>query len=126
MTDILQSGRAADFLAADHDVGDPFAAAIGAIPMAMVITDAHQPDNPITFANDAFLKLTGYPRDEVIGRNCRFLQGPGTDPAVVARLREAVASGQDIAVDILNYRKDGSSFWNTLHLSPVRGKTGEI
>jgi PAS domain S-box-containing protein len=126
MTDILQSGRAADILAAEHGVGDPFAAAIGAIPMSMVITDAHQPDNPITFANDAFLRLTGYPRDEVIGRNCRFLQGPGTDPAVVARLREAVASGRDVAVDILNYRQDGSSFWNALHVSPVRGKTGEI
>ena len=126
MTDILQSERAADLLAAEHGVGDPFAAAIRATRMAMIVTDARQADNPIIFANDAFLALTGYRRDEVIGRNCRFLQGPDTDPAVVSRLRDAVASGEDIAVDILNYRKDGSSFWNALYLSPVRGKAGEI
>jgi PAS domain S-box-containing protein len=126
MTDIPQSERAADLLAAAHGVGDPFAAAIRATRMAMTVTDARQADNPIIFANDAFLALTGYRRDEVIGRNCRFLQGPDSDPAVVSRLRDAVASGKDVAVDILNYRKDGSSFWNALYLSPVRDKAGEI
>jgi PAS domain S-box-containing protein len=94
--------------------------------MAMIITDAHQSDNPIIFANDAFLALTGYDRAEVIGRNCRFLQGPDTDPAQVDRIRKAVAEGEGIAVDILNYRKDGTTFWNALYLSPVRGKSGEI
>jgi PAS domain S-box-containing protein len=126
MTDILRSERAAEELAAEHGVGDPFAAAIRATRMAMIVTDARQADNPIIFANDAFLALTGYHRDEVIGRNCRFLQGPDTNPADVEKLREAVAHGEDIAVDILNYRKDGSTFWNALYLSPVRGKTGEI
>ena len=113
-------------LAAEHTVGDPFAAAIRATRMAMIVTDARQADNPIIFANDAFLALTGYHREEIIGRNCRFLQGPDTDPAAVAALRDAVAKGEDVAIDILNYRKDGTTFWNALYLSPVRGKTGEI
>lgn len=126
MTDMLQSERAADQLAAEHGVGDPFAAAIRATRMAMIVTDARQSDNPIIFANDAFLALTGYQRHEVIGRNCRFLQGPDTDQAQVDRIRDAVARGEDVAVDILNYRKDGSTFWNALYLSPVRGKAGEI
>jgi PAS domain S-box-containing protein len=126
MTDILRSERAAEELAAEHGVGDPFAAAIRAARMAMIVTDAHQPDNPIIFANDAFLALTGYHRDEVIGRNCRFLQGPGTDPAAVATLRRAVANGEDVTIDILNYRKDGATFWNALNLSPVRGESGRI
>lgn len=126
MTDIVRSERAAEELAAEHGPGDPFAAAIRATRMAMIVTDARQADHPIIFANDAFLKLTGYHRDEVIGRNCRFLQGPDTDPAAIERLRRAIAAGEDIAIDILNYRKDGSSFWNALYLSPVRGKSGEI
>jgi PAS domain S-box-containing protein len=126
MTDMLQSERAADRLAAEHGAGDPFAAAIRATRMAMIVTDARQSDNPIIFANDAFLALTGYDRAEVIGRNCRFLQGPDTDPRSVETLRHAVAKGEDVALDILNYRKDGSTFWNALYLSPVRGKTGEI
>ncbi len=126
MTDMLQSERAADQLAAEHGAGDPFAAAIRATRMAMIVTDARQSDHPIIFANDAFLALTGYDRAEVIGRNCRFLQGPDTDPVQVDRIRHAIAGGEDIAVDILNYRKDGTTFWNALYLSPVRGKAGEI
>ena len=126
MTDMSQSERAADQLAAEHGAGDPFAAAIRATRMAMIVTDARQSDHPIIFANDAFLALTGYDRAEVIGRNCRFLQGPDTDPVQVDRIRHAIAAGEDIAVDILNYRKDGTTFWNALYLSPVRGKAGEI
>lgn len=106
--------------------GDPFAAAIRGTRMPMVITDARQVDNPIVFANHAFQTLTGYARAEIIGRNCRFLQGPDTDRAVVAAIREAIARGHDIKVDLLNYRKDGTSFWNALYLSPVRGEDGQI
>lgn len=119
----LHAGAA---LAAAHGVDDPFAAAIRATRMAMIVTDARQVDHPIIFANDAFCALTGYGRDEIIGRNCRFLQGARTDPDVVARLREAVGAGQDAAVDILNYRKDGAPFWNALYVSPVRNAAGEI
>ena len=126
MTDILQSDRATDPSAGEPGVGGPFAAAIQATRMALVVTDPRQADDPIVFVNDAFLDLTGYSREEVIGRNCRFLQGADTDPAQVARLRNAVAGGEEAAIDILNYRKDGSTFWNAVYLSPVRDKTGEV
>jgi PAS domain S-box-containing protein len=126
MTDLLQSRRAADALAAGHGSEDPFAAAIRATRMAMIVTDASQADNPIIFANDAFLRLTGYGRDEVIGRNCRFLQGPDTDREELDRIRAAIGGGEDIACEVLNYRKDGSTFWNALYLSPVRDKAGTI
>ncbi|PVM91585.1 histidine kinase [Caulobacter radicis] len=126
MTDYLKSQRASDQLAAEHGIDDPFAAAIRATRMAMIVTDATQADNPIIFANDAFLRLTGYARSEVIGRNCRFLQGPDTSPVAIGELRGAIADGDDIAIDILNYRKDGSTFWNALYLSPVRNKLGQI
>lgn len=108
-----------DRLHAPTGKGDPFAAAVRATRMPMLVTDPRQPDNPIVFANDAFLRLTGYGRSEVMGRNCRFLQGPQTDLQAIQRLKTAIASGQDIAIDILNYRKDGTPFWNALYISPV-------
>lgn len=113
-------------LAAAHGPDDPFAAAIRATRMAMIVTDARQVDHPIIFVNDAFLALTGYAREEIIGRNCRFLQGAQTDQQAVAEIRDAIAEGRDAAVDILNYRKDGAPFWNALYISPVRNSKGEI
>ncbi|OWJ79384.1 PAS domain-containing protein [Haematobacter genomosp. 1] len=98
---------------------DPFAAAMRATRMPMIITDPRQPDNPIVFANDAFLKLTGYGREEVLGRNCRFLQGPGTNAEDVGRLRHAIRDREPLEIDLLNYRKDGTIFWNRLLVSPV-------
>lgn len=114
--------------AVDHELGrgDPFAAAIRGTRMPMVITDPRLPDNPIVFVNAAFQTLTGYDRDEIVGRNCRFLQGPDTDPAAIRAIREAVATASDLQVDLLNYRKDGTTFWNALFLSPVRGEDGEV
>ena len=84
------TSRVLDNLKADSHRGDPFAAAVRATRMPMIVTDPRQHDNPIVFANDSFLKLTGYTRMEVTGRNCRFLQGPETDPVAVERLREAI------------------------------------
>lgn len=106
--------------------GDPFAAAVRATRMPMVITDPSKPDNPIVFCNEAFQTLTGYDRDEIVGRNCRFLQGPDTDRATVMKIRCAIEAGGDVEAELLNYRKDGSTFWNALYLSPVRGETGDI
>lgn len=106
--------------------GDPFAAAVRATRMPMVITDPRQADNPIVFCNEAFQEMTGYTRSEIIGRNCRLLQGPDTDEQSVAKLRHAISAGTDINVDLLNYRKDGSTFWNALYLSPVRNDAGEL
>lgn len=112
----------------EHELGrgDPFAAAVRATRMPMVITDPNQADNPIIFVNKAFQNLTGYEREEIIGRNCRFLQGPETDKDSVSRVRDAICAGEDVDVDLLNYRKDGSTFWNALFLSPVRDRDGSI
>ena len=92
----------------------------------MVITDPHQPDNPIVFVNAAFSKLTGYSQEEIVGRNCRFLQGPETDRADVARIRTAIAQRVPIEIDLLNHKKDGEVFWNRLLISPVFGRDGEL
>ncbi len=113
-----------DNLKADSYPGDPFAAAVRATRMPMIITDPRHFDNPIVFANDSFLKLTGYTRMEVTGRNCRFLQGPDTDPEAIDRLREAIRQEVDVRVDLLNYRKDGSTFYNALYVGPVRERRG--
>lgn len=115
-----------DDLHAEHGKGDPFAAAIRATRMSMIITDPRKADNPIVFVNDAFLRLTGYSRNEVLGSNCRFLQGPDTDRQSVERVREAIQANSDIAIDLLNYRKDGSAFWNALYISPVSNDRGEV
>ena len=113
-------------LVSGHASEDPFAAAFKATRMPMLITDPRQPDNPIIFCNTAFCILTGYAVEELVGRNCRLLQGPQTDSAAVDRLRDAVASERDISIDILNYRKDGTKFWNALFVSPVRDVSGVV
>ncbi|MDB4951177.1 MAG: hypothetical protein JWM27_3826 [Gemmatimonadetes bacterium] len=100
--------------------------AIAAASEGILITDPSLPGNPIVFANPGFEHLTGWPADEVAGRSCRFLQGPGTDAATVADLREAVADGRALAVELLNYRKDGTPFWNDLSLTPVRDTSGIV
>ena len=105
---------------------DLFLAAIGTSRMPMVLSDPNRPDNPIVFANDAFLTLTGYDRAEVMGRNCRFLQGPATDPDTVERIRHAVRTRTDIATELLNYRKDATAFWNALFISPVFDADGAL
>ncbi|MBP1143117.1 PAS domain S-box-containing protein [Pseudomonas sp. PvP027] len=90
------------------------------------MTDPNRPDNPIIFANRAFLEMTGYTSEEIIGINCRFLQGPDTDRAAVQSIRDAIEERVDISTEILNYRKDGSSFWNALFISPVYNDAGEL
>ena len=105
--------------------GDPFAAAVRSTRMPMLVSDPRQDDTPIVFANDAFLKLTGYTREEILGRNCRFLQGSGTSPDSVRKLREAIAREEPIQIDLLNYRKDGTPFWNALFVGPVHGDDGK-
>lgn len=121
-----EARSAGDRLVAGHLSEDPFAAAFKATRMPMIVTDPNQADNPIIFCNEAFRKLTGYSDDEVIGRNCRFLQGPETDRDTIALMRERIGAGQDVAVDILNYRKDGSTFWNAVFISPVRDEASRI
>jgi len=105
---------------------DPFAASVRATRMPMVVSDPRQPDNPIVFVNDSFCRLTGYPREMIVGRNCRFLQGPETDPATVARIRAAVQAREPLEIDIRNHRRDGTPFWNRLLMAPVRDQAGEV
>jgi PAS domain S-box-containing protein len=106
--------------------GNVFFAAIEMTRMPMILTDPHQDDNPIVFANKAFLDLTLYEEEEVLGRNCRFLQGARTDPESVTELRNAVASDNSIALEILNYKRDGSPFWNAVFIGPVYDTTGNL
>lgn len=95
--------------------------------MPMVVSDPNQPDNPIVLANQAFLDLTGYAAEEVIGRNCRFLQGPDTAINDVDQIRHALAHDTDhVELEMLNYRRDGTTFWNQLVISAVRDSNGAL
>nr|AML79060.1 putative LOV domain-containing protein [Croton tiglium] len=99
---------------------------LGRIKQSFVLTDPHLPDMPIVYASDAFLTLTGYARHEVLGRNCRFLSGVETDCSILKQIKESIQAEQACTVRILNYRKNKSTFWNLLHISPVRNATGKV
>lgn len=90
------------------------------------VSDPSLPDNPIVYASEGFIKLTGYSRDQILGRNCRFLQGPGTDPDAVDIIRRAIALGEDASVCLLNYRADGTPFWNQFFVAALRDERGNI
>ncbi|EZP48715.1 histidine kinase famiy protein [Sphingomonas sp. RIT328] len=109
--------------AANHDMGDDsnsiFFAAVKTTRMPMIVTDPNQPDNPIVFANPAFINMTGYEWHELVGTNCRLLQGPDTDRETVAEIRRAIERRQETSVELLNYKKNGAAFWNALFISPV-------
>ncbi|NJR41365.1 MAG: EAL domain-containing protein [Akkermansiaceae bacterium] len=93
---------------------------------SIVITDPNQPDNPVIFVNPAFTKMTGYTAAEIIGKNCRLLQGTDTDPTVVQQLREAITHRQSTTCTILNYRRDKTPFWNEITVDPVFDETGQL
>nr|AML77418.1 putative LOV domain-containing protein [Papaver rhoeas] len=99
---------------------------LGRIKQSFVLTDPQLLNMPIVYASDAFLSMTGYNRHEVLGRNCRFLNGPDTDPKAIGQIKDSIQSSQACSVRILNYRKDRSSFWNFLHISPVRNASAKI
>lgn len=108
------------------DRGDVFFAAIEMTRMPMILTDPAQDDNPIVFANKAFLDLTGYEEREILGRNCRFLQGAQTDRGSVDELRDAIRRDESIALEILNYKRDGTPFWNAVFIGPVYDTAGNL
>ncbi|BCM82819.1 PAS domain-containing protein [Methylobacterium indicum] len=126
MTDRREENRIAAELTRVGASTDPFAAAVRATRMPMLVTDPHQADNPIVFVNDAFSKLTGYTRDEILGRNCRFLQGPETNRDDVAKVRDAIERRVSIEIDLQNYKKSGETFWNRLLVSPVFDDEGQL
>ncbi len=95
-----------------------------AMAAGITVSDPSQPDNPLVFCNPAFLEMTGYAAEELLGRNCRVLQGPNTDPAAKRAIRDALAEERSVAVEIINYRKDGSTFWNALSIRPIPGPDG--
>ena len=103
-----------------------FEQAMGQTRMAICLCDPNLPDLPIVFANRAFRELTGYDEEDIIGNNCRFLQGPETDPKSVERLRSAIESEDVTVVELLNYRKNGDKFWNALHIGPIYSDAGEL
>ena len=100
--------------------------ALGVAAEGVTIADARQPDRPLIYVNEGFERLTGYPAAEVLGRNCRFLQGPDSDATAVAEIRAALREHRECVVEILNYRKDGTAFWNRLSITPVRDSSGEV
>nr|AML79436.1 putative LOV domain-containing protein [Nandina domestica] len=106
--------------------GIDLATTLERIEKNFVITDPRLPDNPIIFASDSFLELTEYSREEILGRNCRFLQGPDTDQGTVSRIRDAIREQSAITVQLINYTKSGKKFWNLFHLQPMRDQKGEL
>ena len=114
---------------ATRTLDDPDYSLVKALQTAQqnfVISDPAIPDNPIVYASQGFLNLTGYRFDEVLGRNCRFLQGPETDPMTVDRIRKGIETGEDTTVVLLNYRKDGTTFWNQFFVAALRDGDGNI
>jgi len=99
---------------------------IGTSPIAAVISNPRLPDNPIVECNDAFVALTGYRREEIVGHNCRFLTGPDTEPWLTEMLRNGIARRQPIMVEILNYKKDGTPFRNAVMVAPIFDAAGEL
>jgi len=100
--------------------------AIASTSEGITISDPQLPDNPLIYVNSGFERLTGYKRDDVLGWNCRYLQGPETDPAALATIRQALAEERHCTVEILNYRADGTPFWNLLSITPVRNSAGNV
>ena len=100
--------------------------ALTASAEGITIADAQLPDRPLIYVNAGFERLTGYSRESVLGRNCRFLQGAGTEAETVTEIRNAVNNGRECTVEILNYRQDGTPFWNRLAITPVRDSAGEV
>jgi diguanylate cyclase (GGDEF)-like protein/PAS domain S-box-containing protein len=92
----------------------------------LTVSDPSQPDNPLIYANDAFEEITGYSKDEALGRNCRFLQGEETDPEKISEMRTAIENEEPSTVRIKNYRKNGDPFWNRVSITPVRDDDGEV
>ena len=94
--------------------------------VAAVVSDPCQPDNPIVACNEAFMALTGYRRDEIIGRNCRFLRGEQTEPEQTAALRAAIAAHRPTMVELINYKKDGTPFRNAVMIAPLFDDAGQV
>lgn len=116
-------GNAPDFYRLELELRE---SALNATSCGVSIADARRHDFPLVYVNDAFVHLTGYSREEVLGRNCRFLQGSHRDEAKIAQIHDALSRGRDLTVLMQNFRKDGRPFWNELTISPILGTAGSI
>ena len=101
-------------------------ALIDASPIASVISDPRLPDNPIIACNQVFCTLTGYDEDQILGRNCRFLSGPGTEPWLTETIRQGLRDHRPVLVEILNYKRDGSAFRNAVLVAPIYDTNDEL
>uniref|UniRef100_A0A5B7B7G5 non-specific serine/threonine protein kinase n=1 Tax=Davidia involucrata TaxID=16924 RepID=A0A5B7B7G5_DAVIN len=128
MTKDIERSNSWDHAEREKDIrqGIDLATTLERIEKNFVITDPRLPDNPIIFASDSFLELTEYTREEILGRNCRFLQGPETDQDTVSKIRDAIREQREITVQLINYTKSGKKFWNLFHLQPMRDQKGEL
>jgi PAS domain S-box-containing protein len=113
-------------MSAPHPITRALTSIIAHAAEPMVLTDPRLPDHPMIAVNQAFEALTLYPAADVIGRNCRFLQGAGTDPKTPPRIRACLQAQLGCVEWVVNYRKDGSRFWNLLFLSPVFAPDGTL
>ncbi|KAK2665771.1 hypothetical protein Ddye_004345 [Dipteronia dyeriana] len=128
MTKEIEQTDSWDSAERERDIrqGIDLATTLERIEKNFVITDPRLPDNPIIFASDSFLELTEFTREEILGRNCRFLQGPETDQSTVSKIRDAIKEQREITVQLINYTKSGKKFWNLFHLQPMRDQKGEL
>ncbi|EOA14863.1 hypothetical protein CARUB_v10028188mg [Capsella rubella] len=129
-TEVIEKRDSWELSERERDIrqGIDLATTLERIEKNFVISDPRLPDNPIIFASDSFLELTEYSREEILGRNCRFLQGPETDQATVQKIRDAIKDQREITVQLINYTKSGKKFWNLFHLQPMRDQkvAGEL
>jgi PAS domain S-box-containing protein len=107
-------------------VDGTLAALIKFSPIASVVTNPRLHDNPIISCNRAFVELTGYPEDEILGRNCRFLAGPDTEPWLTEAITRGISGHKPVLVDILNYKRDGTPFRNAVLVAPVYDDNGDL
>lgn len=96
------------------------------VEMSVVFSDPFTADNPMIFVSDEFEDQTGYSPEEAVGRNCRFLQGPDTDPHAIEAIRQGLKAQTRFTIDIMNYRKDGSPFLNRLRIRPIYDADGGL
>ncbi len=123
---LLGDAPAASSLTITADRREPAVVAVERTRMPMIVTDPRQVGHPIVLANQAFLDLTGHDAEWVVGRNPSFMQGAETDRNAIAQIRAAIREERDITIELLNYRKDGSSFWNELYINPVHDQAGHL
>nr|AML76435.1 putative LOV domain-containing protein [Pherosphaera fitzgeraldii] len=116
----------ADLVRVAPSISSSLTIALSRIPQSFVLVDPHLPEMPIVHASNSFLQLTGYSRDEVLGKNCRILQGQDTDQEDISKIRQSIEAEQPCTVRILNYRKNDTPFWNLLHTAPVRNASGKV